>query len=182
MDNASLPLQVTVRNYLLQDVMEAREPSLGRALAHISGLGARWMSDESAALLEPISEESRGGWTPSPADVEVSSISWAEDGRGWGTLTRGQEVYQLIDYQDQLDVHTYNQDCLGEALGIPIGAMEDKQCVLLATCAGILWAQTGQPPAMEEVQETAVQARGEQGWQAVEAMHVIGDPDEYISM
>ena len=40
-DNASLPLQVTVRNYLLQEVMAAREPSLGRALAHISGLGAR---------------------------------------------------------------------------------------------------------------------------------------------
>jgi len=137
---ATLPLQVTIRNHILRARCLGKACTLPEALEFLAGLGARHLSAEAAAILDNLSDETRGRWQPTPGEVEITATTRGEDGLGYAQLSRQGCTFQLIDYHDRLSV-SLGGEALTEALGWFKGEMERKRCVLLATCAAVLWAR-----------------------------------------
>lgn len=72
-------------------------------------------------------------------------------------------------------------DELASMLQVAEAGVERRQCVTLALAAGAAWREKGRRPTTQEVQEKASGLRMEQTRQAVEALQVMGEPDEMVT-
>ena len=72
-------------------------------------------------------------------------------------------------------------DELAALLQVAEAGVERRQCVTLALAAGVAWREKGRRPTVSEVQEKALSFRMEQTRQAVEALQVMGEPEEMVT-
>ena len=120
---------------------------------------------------------------PSAAEVSVSEPRWRPDGIGTGYLLIRNERWDSYDFQDTLPTSLAPSDALGicDKLGLTASAAERRQCALLGLAGGLLWADTGTVPPLEEVQREAWALIAELWDQAVSASHALGDSPAWVT-
>ena len=161
--------------YAWAAVRVAREPgvSLNVLLEEMALYGVGELAKEAGEMLE-ASAGTRAG---EKARMYVRDTIWVEGEPGQGSVELEGQVWRNWDYGEELGM----SEELASLLQVAEAGVERRQCVTLALAAGAAWREKGRRPTLKEVQERAVSFRMEQTRQAVEALQVMGEPEEMVT-
>ena len=153
----------------------ARDPevSLEILLEEMAVYGVGELAREAGELLEEQGSTKAG----EKARMYVRDTIWVDGEPGQGSVELEGHVWRNWDYGEELRM----SDELAGLLQVAEAGVERRQCVTLALAAGAAWREKGRRPTLEEVQEKALGFRMEQTRQAVEALQVMGDPEEMVT-
>lgn len=135
--------------------------------------GVGELAKEAGEMLE-ASSCTRAG---EKARMYVRDTIWVGGEPGQGSVELEGQVWRNWDYGEELRM----SEELASLLQAAEAGVERRQCVTLALVAGAAWREKGRRPTIEEVQDKAVSFRMEQTRQAVEALQVMGDPEEMVT-
>ena len=153
----------------------ARDPgvTLDGLLQEMALYGVGELAKEAGDLLEATSGTKAG----EKARMLVRDTIWVEGEPGQGSVELEGQVWRNWDYGEELRM----SDELAALLQVAEAGVERRQCVTLALAAGVAWRENGRRPTVSEVQEKALSFRMEQTRQAVEALQVMGEPEEMVT-
>ena len=176
-------LQSHVRGRILNEALEGKELGVEAVLLEATEQGARELAEEARSALEKGGHQV--GSEDRPHSAWIGGPVWQkEHGHGAGRFQFicGDESYdwEYIDYKDQLPAA---KEVAG-GLGLAVGEVETRQCLVLHPAAGVLlWGQEDWPPAkptLAEVQETAQGLRRQLWDHGAEALSELGEAAPWI--